>query len=319
MDEQLADSVAAKTIEHIIDPLQSLPTAEDVIHGNVTKEDFFNGIALMFEKLVDHAVTFGIKIIAAIIIYFIGRWVIKRINLLVNKMFLLRRIDSSLASFLQNMVSILLNFIFIVIIIGILGIDTTSLVALLASAGLAVGMALSGTLQNFAGGVIILLFKPFRVGDVIEGQGQQGTVKEIQIFNTIINTFDNKVIIIPNSSLSTSILVNYSREKTRRVNWTFSIAYGDNYDKAKAVLKNLCDADTRILKEPKALIEIETLNTSSVDIVVRVWVNSADYWDVFFSMNEKVYKEFAKEGLNIPFPQMDVYLHKPEESNPKSY
>ncbi|MDR0968940.1 MAG: mechanosensitive ion channel [Lentimicrobiaceae bacterium] len=273
----------------------------------------------MFEKLVDHAVTFGIKIIAAIIIYFIGRWVIKRINLLVNKMFLLRRIDSSLASFLQNMVSILLNFIFIVIIIGILGIDTTSLVALLASAGLAVGMALSGTLQNFAGGVIILLFKPFRVGDVIEGQGQQGTVKEIQIFNTIINTFDNKVIIIPNSSLSTSILVNYSREKTRRVNWTFSIAYGDNYDKAKAVLKNLCDADTRILKEPKALIEIETLNTSSVDIVVRVWVNSADYWDVFFSMNEKVYKEFAKEGLNIPFPQMDVYLHKPEESNPKSY
>lgn len=314
MDEQLADSVATKTIEHIIEPLHSLPTAEDVIQGNVTKEDFFDGITLMFEKLVDHAVAFGIKIIAAIIIYFIGRWVIKRLNLFVNKMLRLRRADSSLASFIQNMVSILLNFIFIVIIIGILGIDTTSLVALLASAGLAVGMALSGTLQNFAGGVIIMLFKPFRVGDVIEGQGQQGTVKEIQIFNTIINTSDNKVIIIPNSGMSTSILINYSREKTRRVNWTFSIAYGDNYDKAKAVLKNLCDADTRILKEPKGLIEIETLNTSSVDIVVRAWVNSSDYWDVFFSMNEKVYKEFAKEGLNIPFPQMDVYLHKPEEN-----
>lgn len=314
MDEQVVDSIASKTIEHIVDPLQQLPTAEDVIHGNVSKEEFFDGITLMFEKLLDHAVSFGMKIAAAIIVYFIGRWVIKRLNLFVKKMLRLRRADKSLSIFVQNLVSIFLNFVFIVIIVGILGVDTTSLVALLASAGLAVGMALSGTLQNFAGGVVIMLFKPFKVGDYIEGQGQQGTVKEIQIFNTIINTPDNKVVVIPNGGLSTSILINYSREETRRVNWTFSITYGDDYDKAKIVLKNLCDSDKRILKEPQVLIEIQTLNSSSVDIVVRAWVKSADYWNVYFSMNEKVYKTFAQEGLNIPFPQMDVYLHKPKES-----
>ena len=169
-------------------------------------------------------------------------------------------------------------------------------------------MALSGTLQNFAGGVIIMIFRPFKVGDYISAQGQEGTVKEIQIFNTIIKTLDNKIITIPNGILSTGIMTNFAKEETRRVDWTFSISYGDDYDKAKAVLKSLCHADDRILKTPEVFIELAKLNESSVDITVRAWVKSADYWGVFFSMNEKVYKTLPAEGLHLPFPQMDVHV-----------
>lgn len=193
-------------------------------------------------------------------------------------------------------------------IISKLGIEASSFIALFASAGVAIGMALSGTLQNFAGGVMILLFKPFKVGDVIEAQGQSGAVKEIQIFNTIISTPDNKIIIIPNGGLSTGITKNYSKEATRRVDWEFSIGYGDNYDKAKAVLEKLITADQRILKDPAHFIALSSLGANSVNIVVRAWVNAADYWGVFFDMNESVYKTFEQEGLNIPFPQMDVHL-----------
>jgi small conductance mechanosensitive channel len=193
-------------------------------------------------------------------------------------------------------------------IVGILGINTSSLVALLASAGLAIGMALSGTLQNFAGGVMIMLFKPFKVGDFISAQGYEGKVNEIQIFNTHLLTTDNKEVILPNGILSTGTLTNFSKQETRRVDWVFSIAYGDDYDKAKAVLRRLCDEDQRIKQTPEPFIELGKLNNSSVDITLRVWVNSEDYWAVFFNMNEKVYKTFAQEGLNIPFPQMDVHV-----------
>ena len=170
-------------------------------------------------------------------------------------------------------------------------------------------MALSGTLQNFAGGVMILLFKPFKVGDYIEAQGQSGTVKEIQIFNTIITTTDNKVIIIPNGGLSTGIMMNYSKESQRRVDWVFGIGYGDSYEHAKAVIARLLDNDPRVLKDPNYFIALTALNSSSVDIVVRAWVKAENYWGVFFDMNEKVYKTFAEENLNIPFPQMDVHLY----------
>ena len=169
-------------------------------------------------------------------------------------------------------------------------------------------MSLGGTLQNFAGGVLIIMFRPFKVGDFISAQGHEGKVNEIQIFNTHILTVDNKEVILPNGALATGVLTNYSRQGTRRVDWTFSIAYGDDYDKAKAVLRRLCDEDQRILKSPEPFIELVKLNESSVDITVRAWVESTDYWGVFFSMNEKVYKTFAKEGLNIPFPQMDVHV-----------
>lgn len=256
----------------------------------------------------NYLVPLGIKLVAAILIFIVGRWLVKVIKNSVNRVMERRNTEATLRSFLGSLISVLLNFILIIIIISVLGINTSSLVALLASAGLAVGMALSGTLQNFAGGVIIMIFRPFKVGDYISAQGQEGTVKEIQIFNTIIKTLDNKIITIPNGILSTGIMTNFAKEETRRVDWTFSISYGDDYDKAKSVLKSLCNADARILKTPEVFIELAKLNESSVDITVRAWVKSADYWGVFFSMNEKVYKTLPTEGLHMPFPQMDVHV-----------
>lgn len=262
----------------------------------------------VINKLIDLVVSFGGRLLVAIIVFFIGRWLIKRIINLVVKGMQRRKVEASLFSFTRSMVKITLYFLFIIIIIGILGIETSSFIALFASAGIAIGAALSGTLQNFAGGVMILLFKPFKVGDYIEAQGQSGTVREIQIFNTILATPDNKIIIVPNGGLSTGITENYSKEETRRVDWVFGIAYGDSYDKAKEVIARLLNNDSRILTTPAYFIALNSLGDSSVNIVVRAWVKSPDYWDVFFDMNEKVYKTFTQENINIPFPQMDVHL-----------
>lgn len=256
----------------------------------------------------DYLIPFGLKLVAAIVVYILGRWVIKLIKKGLSKTMSYRKADASLNTFLMSLVSVLLTFFLILAIVGILGINTSSLVALLASAGLAIGMALSGTLQNFAGGVMIMLFRPFKVGDFISAQGFEGKVNEIQIFNTHLLSVDNKEIILPNGALSTNAMTVFSKQDMRRVDWVFSIAYGDDYDKAKSVLKRLCQEDERILKEPGVMIELIKLNNSSVDITVRAWVKTPDYWLVFFAMNEKVYKTFAVEGLNIPFPQMDVHL-----------
>ena len=255
-----------------------------------------------------YAVPLVLRIIAAILVLIVGRWLIRWIKNTLTKMLTRRNADATLNSFLMSLVSVVLTFFLILAIVGILGINTSSLVALLASAGLAVSMALSGTLQYFAGGVIIMLFKPFKVGDFISAQGFEGKVNEIQIFNTHLLTTDNKEVILPNGILSTGTMMVFSKQDTRRVDWVFSIAYGDDYDKAKTVLLGLCNEDQRILKSPEPFVELGKLNSSSVDLTVRVWVNTADYWDVFFSMNEKVYKAFAQEGLNIPFPQMDVHM-----------
>lgn len=254
-----------------------------------------------------YLVPLGIKIAVAVIVLIIGRWIIKLAKNWMAKGLISKHGDPTLHKFFSNLISVVLNFILIVMIISILGINTSSLVALLASAGLAVGMALSGTLQNFAGGVIIILFRPFKVGDFISAQGQEGIVKEIQIFNTIVLSTDNKVIHIPNGILSTGVMTIFTKEEIRRVDWTVSISYGDDYDKAKAVLLGLCDADPRILKEPAPFVEIGQLNDSSVDIKMRVWVKSPDYWPVFFGMNEKVYKTMPQEGLHFPFPQVEIH------------
>lgn len=256
----------------------------------------------------EYIVPFGIKLVVALVVLVIGRWVIKWIKKWMANGIMSRRGDPTLHKFLSNLVSVVLNFILIIFIISILGVNTSSLVALLASAGLAVGMALSGTLQNFAGGVVIMLFRPFKVGDFISAQGQEGVVKEIQIFNTVVLTVDNKVIHIPNGILSTGVMTIFTKEETRRVDWTVSISYGDDYDKAKEALLKLCAQDERILKTPEPFVEIGLLNSSSVDVKMRVWVKSADYWPVFFAMNEKVYKTLPNEGLHFPFPQMDVHL-----------
>jgi small conductance mechanosensitive channel len=254
--------------------------------------------------------TYGLKVVMAVIALIIGLWVIKIIVKSLAHLMEKRAVDPSLRGFINSLVGILLKVMLVITVISMVGIQMTSFIAILGAAGLAVGMALSGTFQNFAGGVMILIFKPFRVGDFIEAQGYTGTVSEIQIFITVLKTPDNKTILIPNGGLSTSSLINYSTEETRRVDFSFGIAYGDSYDDAKALLLKLIEQDERILKLPEPFIVLGALADSSVNITVRVWVKASDYWGVYFSMNEKVYKEFDKNGLHIPFPQLDVHLDK---------
>lgn len=262
------------------------------------------------EKIYDLVLFYGPKLVGAILTLLIGLWVIKIIQKTVKKTFEKRNVDSSLRGFLNSMIGILLKVMLVISVVGMLGVEMTSFIAILGAAGLAVGMALSGTLQNFAGGVMILIFKPFKVGDFIDAQGHTGTVNEIQIFNTILKTPDNKTIIIPNGGLSTSSMTNYSTEPQRRVDFVFGIAYGDDFDKAKKVLIKLINEDERILKDPEPFVALTELADSSVNIVVRVWAEAANYWGIYFDLHEKVYKTFDKEGLHIPFPQMDVHLQK---------
>jgi small conductance mechanosensitive channel len=261
------------------------------------------------EKILDFVFTFGPKIVSAVLVLVIGLWIAKAITKTVVKISEKKGMDKSLQGFFKGLLGGALKIMVVISAMGMVGIEMTSFIAILGAAGLAVGMALSGTLQNFAGGVMILIFKPFKVGDVIDAQGYVGCVNEISIFNTIMKTPDNKTIIIPNGRLATSSMTNFSTEATRRVDWTFGIGYGDSSDKAKEVLKSLCDADSRILKDPEAFIAISSLGDSSVNFTVRAWVNAADYWGVFFDMNDKVYNTFDKENLSIPYPQMDVHVH----------
>lgn len=218
--------------------------------------------------------------------------------------------DASLKPFLLSMISILLKIMLIISVLTMLGIEMTSFIAILGAMGLAVGLALSGTLQNFAGGVIILIFKPFKVGDFIDAQGYTGTVSKIQIFITVLLTPDNKTVIIPNGPLSTGALVNFSMQPTRRVDWSFGIAYGDDYDKASAWIMELMKADKRILADPAPFVALGKLADSSVNITTRAWVNAADYWGVYFDMQQSFYKGADAKGFSIPFPQMDVHLDK---------
>lgn len=255
-------------------------------------------------------VEYGTKLIYALVVLVVGIYIIKFISKSANKLMLKRNLDASLIPFLSSLMRTTLLILLVISTLGMLGIEMTSFIALLGAAGLAIGMALSGTLQNFAGGIIILVIKPFKAEDVIEAQGYIGVVKEIQIFNTILTTFDNKIIILPNGSLSSGAMINYSTKETRRVDWKFGIAYGDDSDTAKRVLLNLIMEDKRILNDPEPFVALSELGDSSVIFVVRAWVNSIDYWPVYFDMNEKVYKTFPKEDLHIPFPQMDLHIAK---------
>ena len=262
------------------------------------------------QQFIDMALDFGIKAVIAIVVWIVGSWIIKLILGRIDKMMVKKEVDPSLRGFLKALFSVLLKVALVITIISQLGIETTSFVALLGAAGLAVGLALSGTLQNFAGGVMILLFKPFKVGDYIAAQGHDGIVYEIQIFNTILKSLDNKTIIIPNGGLATNSMVNYTTEPTRRVDWTFGIGYGDDVATAQSVMTKMLEDDSRVLKDPAVFVEVSALGDSSVNFAVRAWVKADDYWDVFFDMNRRVYEGFAQAGLNIPFPQMDVHVHK---------
>lgn len=266
-----------------------------------------NSFTEILDQLIASGVSLGKSILTAAIIYFIGRYVIKGVNKLVARMMAKRDLDPSVRSFLGSAVNIVLVIFLVIAIIGALGIETTSFAALLASAGVAIGVALSGNLQNFAGGLLILLLKPFKVGDYVEAQGLSGTVKEIQIFHTILTTPDNKVNYIPNGALSNGVLTNYSNQVTRRVEWIISIEYGEDYEKAKTVIEHLLTNEPRILEEPSTLIALGALADSSVNITVRAWVNSSDYWSVYFDMNKTIYATFNKEGIGFPFPQLTVH------------
>ncbi|MEZ4721127.1 MAG: mechanosensitive ion channel [Flavobacteriales bacterium] len=255
-------------------------------------------------------IKYGLNLIGALIALIIGMWVINTIVKQVSNVMTKRNVDPSLVPFLRTLLSMSLKAALVVSIAGMVGIEMTSFVAILGAAGLAVGLSLQGTLQNFAGGVMILLFKPFKVGDVLEAQGYVGSVKEIQIFNTIMATPDNKIIIVPNGGLANSSMTNYSTMPTRRVDFSFGIGYGDDFEKAKGVIRSIIDADDRIMKDPAPFVRVGQLADSSVNITTRVWVNSADYWDVHFDMIERVKTAFDKEGISIPFPQMDVHLDK---------
>ncbi|MFY9151943.1 MAG: mechanosensitive ion channel domain-containing protein [Prolixibacteraceae bacterium] len=261
-------------------------------------------------QFTEHAITYGQKLLGAVVVLVIGLWVVKMLIKGFSRMLDRSKTDVSLKPFLKGIVSATLKIMLGISVLGMLGIEMTSFIAILASAGLAIGMAFSGTLQNFAGGIMILLFKPFKIGDFIDAQGHLGTVHEIQIFNTILKTPDNKTIIIPNGALSNSSMTNYTAEERRRVDWTFGIAYGEDVDKAKLLIKQLCDSDSRIQKDPELFIAVSELADSSVNFVVRAWTNTSDYWEVYFDLNESVYKTFNKEGVSIPFPQMDVHLKK---------
>ncbi|MBP5418723.1 MAG: mechanosensitive ion channel [Bacteroidales bacterium] len=273
----------------------------------------FGNVSSLVKEFLPVALSYGKMLIVAILMLVVGFWLIKKVVLALRKVLLARNIDSTLTPFIISLVTISLKVLLVISAVTYVGIPMTSFVAILGAASLAIGMAFSGTLQNFAGGVMILVFRPFKVGDFIEAQGYMGVVREIQIFNTIVTTGDNKTIIIPNGGLSTGSLINYSHMPERRVDFTFGIGYGDDIDKAYAAIKAVIDRNEKIIKDQpgrEPFMHVGNLGDNSVDITVRVWVESANYWDVFFYMNEFVKKEFDAQGISIPFPQRDVHIVK---------
>jgi small conductance mechanosensitive channel len=264
------------------------------------------------DKAVELIMTYGPKLLLAIVVLLIGLWIIKLVVKAFRKAMEKGGMDISLQGFLASLVSILLKALLFISVASMIGIATTSFIAILGAAGLAIGLALQGSLANFAGGVLILLFKPFKVGDFINAQGHAGTVDSIKVFFTTLKTPDNKTIIIPNGALSNSSIVNFSTEARRRVDMTFGIGYADDIQKAKGILNRLIQTDTRILKDPEPAVVVSELADSSVNFTVRAWCDAADYWGIFFDMQEKVKGAFDSEGVTIPFPQQElhVYQHK---------
>lgn len=277
--------------------------------GNITKGLFSSSnIEKLVDKLLNLCYELGIKIITCIIVYYIGRFIIKWIEKFINRILEKKKIDKSVKSFLSSLVNITLTILLIMSIIGVLGIQTTSFAALIASAGLAVGMAMKDNLKNFAGGVMILFNKPIKIGDYISAQNQDGTVRSIGILYTVLTTVDNKTIYIPNGPLSTGNILNYSAQKQRRVDITVGVDYGTPLKEVKEILNTIINTNSSILKNPEPFIGLIKLNDSSIDFVVRVWAQSKDYWNVYFYLNEKIYERFTENKINIPFPQMTIHM-----------
>lgn len=284
----------------------SIGTGNDIV-SELSNLDF-SKIAL--NDVIGYIVQFGKNVLLAIIVYFVGRLLIKYTMKALRTLTQKRKMEASLTSFLISLVSISLNVFLAIIIVGILGIDTSSFLAVFASAGIAVGMALSGTLQNFAGGVLILLLKPYKVGDFIEAQGFAGTVREIQIFSTVLGTPDNQTVIIPNGPLATGSLKNSTKAPTRRVDIDVEVAYGTDPDAVRKVLMDIITADERIMQSGvfAPFIPMTSMGSSSLTFQMRIWVKAPDFWNVKFETTEKIYRQLGEAGIEIPFQQMDVHI-----------
>jgi small conductance mechanosensitive channel len=268
----------------------------------------------ILNKVYELLTVYGLKLLAAIAIFFIGRWVAKLLRKVIERLMVKGNVDRTLISFTGNLAYVAMLAFVIIAALGQLGVQTTSFIAVLGAAGLAIGLALQGSLSNFAAGFLMIIFRPFKVGDFIEGAGTAGTVEEIQIFTTQLKTPDNKTIIIPNSSLTADNIVNWSVKGTRRVDLAMGIGYEDDIDKARQIMVDIMAADDRILKDPAPQISVAELADSSVNFTVRPWAAAGDYWDVYFDLTEKFKKAFDAQGVSIPYPQRDVhvYQHKPE-------
>lgn len=260
-----------------------------------------------FQEVFPLLISAGKHVILALLIFLFGRIVINVLNRLVAQMLERRKVEPTLQTFLKSFINILLTILLIISVVSALGVETTSFAALLASAGVAVGMALSGNLQNLAGGLILLVFKPYKVGDYIEAQNVAGTVKAIQIFHTIITTVDNKEIFIPNGSLSSGSITNYSKNEVRRVTLTVCVEYGTDVELVRSAIMELCQNNNLILTDPAPFVELLELADSSINFTVRIWTKNEDYWTVYFSMTRRIYEEFNCKGINFPFPQIQVH------------
>ncbi len=265
---------------------------------------------LLQDKGVDLGIDFGIKVATALAVFLIGKFLVRLVVSAISKVMQKQAVDKTLETFICNLVRISLMVVVVIAAIGALGIQTTSFIAIFGAAGLAVGLALQGSLSNFASGVLIVLFRPYRVGDFVEAAGIAGSVEQVQILTTILKTGDNKQIIVPNSQIMDSIITNYSANPTRRVDMVVGVSYNDDLDKVRKTIEDLIAAEDRILADPAPTIAVSALADSSVNFVVRPWVNSADYWGVMFDMTEAIKKRFDKEGISFPFPQQDVHLYK---------
>lgn len=263
-----------------------------------------------FDQVYVWLINNGIRFFGAVIFLLVAFWLSKILLRQFGKILKKRNVDPGLITFLRSFSGIALKIVIIISVMGMVGIEMTSFIAVLGAAGLAIGLAFQGSLSNIAGGVMILLFKPFRVGDYIDAQGFSGTVEEIQIFYTLLKTPDNKIIVIPNASLSNNTIINFTKQDIRRLDWKFLVAYGTDFNQARDIINDVISKDSRILNDPIAFIGLGEMAESGINIFVRVWTKTSDYWDVFFDVNEKIYNTFIQKEIEIPFPQLDVHLKK---------
>lgn len=297
-----------------ITPIDTLNVADSarVAIANMANE-LINNPDQFFQNLVYDAVSFALKVVAALIIYSIGAWLIKRVKGMLRRIFEKRHTEGTLATFVNSLVSITLTILLILVTVSTLGVNTTSLAAVLAAGGMAIGMALSGTVQNFAGGIMILIFKPFKTGDYIEALGYSGRVAEVNIVSTKLRTFDNKTIILPNGALSNGNIQNLFEHEVNRLEWLVSLEYGVDNSKAKEAMIAILKEDPRILDSsmPGAadpFVALNAMKDSSIEYTMKAWVKAVDYWNVKYDINERIYTELPEKGLNFPFPQVDVHI-----------